>query len=112
MTKKLKLTGRKSPTIVDTSTKAAPVAPAEVAKALGAEPAAPRHTHGELRALVDHAIETIKPKPPISVEYCQRLRDHLSQKVVGASVEVYHHHHTLIVRVRAGVEVMVSVPLT
>ena len=67
--------------------------------------------YDELRAMIDHAVESVKPKPPVSVEQCAAIRDQLVKKVVGASVEVYHHHHTLIVRVFAGIEVVANVPL-
>lgn len=79
------------------------------------------HTGGEepsglrtrIRKAIDLVIEAEDFESPVSVAYCEALFRRL-RKALGddVSLEVYHHHHTLVVRAAVG-EVLVfsTVPL-
>jgi len=46
-------------------------------------------THAELRAAVEQAVGSVAFSPPVSIAYCEQVRDALRKTAPGAQIEAY-----------------------
>ncbi len=55
-------------------------------------------TRGDLRVAIETALGSVPFTPPVSIAYCEAVRDILIQLVPGAAIDVYHRNRDLVVR--------------
>lgn len=60
-------------------------------------------TSADLRSAIERVLGTVPYTPPVSVKYCECVRDALRKEAPGVELDVYHRHTDLVVEASLGV---------